>query len=239
MANIKITDLNAYSDPKSTDILPIVDVTSDATKKVSIADLMENAGAGADATPGIAFDGDPDTGIYRPGADQIAISTGGIQRLQVDSSGNMLLGGTLPSAPNISLNASGSASFTDKIGINRTPSSVSWLGVDVPDLANNYGIYVRSKVNTSNNLYAYATGNQGSTGATGLWYTQGDLKIGTNLDGASPNVKIALKADGNINALGLAAAGRVYADNTAAKTGGLVDGDFYRKSDGTLMVVFT
>jgi hypothetical protein len=38
---------------------------------------------------------------------------------------------------------------------------------------------------------------------------------------------------------GQAAAGRVYADNTAAKAGGLVDGDFYRKSDGTLMVVFT
>ena len=31
----------------------------------------------------------------------------------------------------------------------------------------------------------------------------------------------------------------VYADNTAAKAGGLVDGDLYRKADGTLMVVFT
>ena len=31
----------------------------------------------------------------------------------------------------------------------------------------------------------------------------------------------------------------VYADNAAAKTGGLIDGDVYRKSDGTLMIVFT
>ena len=31
----------------------------------------------------------------------------------------------------------------------------------------------------------------------------------------------------------------VYADNAAAKTGGLVDGDIYRKSDGTLMIVYT
>jgi len=46
MANIKITDLNAYTDPKSTDVLPVVDVTNDLTKKVSIADLMENAGSG-------------------------------------------------------------------------------------------------------------------------------------------------------------------------------------------------
>ena len=43
MADIKITDLAAYTDPVSTDVLPIVDVGSDITKKVSIADLLENA----------------------------------------------------------------------------------------------------------------------------------------------------------------------------------------------------
>lgn len=31
----------------------------------------------------------------------------------------------------------------------------------------------------------------------------------------------------------------VYANNAAAKAGGLVDGNVYRKSDGTLMVVYT
>jgi len=43
MADIKITDLAAYTDPVSTDVLPIVDVGSDLTKKVSIADLLKNA----------------------------------------------------------------------------------------------------------------------------------------------------------------------------------------------------
>jgi hypothetical protein len=95
MANIKITDLDAYADPDSTDVLPIVDVGADETKKVSIADLMENAGAGAEATPGIAFDGDPDTGIYRPGADQIAISTGGTQRLAISDTGAVTIPGNL------------------------------------------------------------------------------------------------------------------------------------------------
>jgi hypothetical protein len=42
MADIKITDLAAYTDPVSTDVLPIVDVGSDLTKKVSIADLLKN-----------------------------------------------------------------------------------------------------------------------------------------------------------------------------------------------------
>jgi hypothetical protein len=96
MANIKITDLDAYSDPKSTDVLPAVDVTNDETKKVSIADLMENAGSGTEALPGISFDGDPNTGIYRPGADKVAISTGGTGRLFIDAVGNVGLGTSSP-----------------------------------------------------------------------------------------------------------------------------------------------
>jgi hypothetical protein len=92
MANIKITDLTAYTDPLNTDVLPIVDVTSDTTKKVSIADLLKNASAGTAAAPGIAFDGDPNTGIYSPGADQVAVSTGGTGRLFIDANGRVGVG---------------------------------------------------------------------------------------------------------------------------------------------------
>jgi len=95
MANIKITDLDAYTNPDSTDVLPIVDVDADTTKRVTIADLMENAGAGTAALPGIAFDGDPNTGIYRPAADQIALSTAGTQRLLIDDSGDVTIPGGL------------------------------------------------------------------------------------------------------------------------------------------------
>jgi hypothetical protein len=61
----------------------------------------------------------------------------------------------------------------------------------------------------------------------------GDLLLGGTLP-AAPN--ITLKADGNISAQG--AVSRVYADNAAAKAGGLVAGDVYRKADGTLMITF-
>lgn len=81
MATTKITDLTAYTDPVNTDVLPIVDVTSDVTKKVSIANVMKNASLGSNSAPGIAFDGDPNTGIYSPAADQVAITTGGTARL--------------------------------------------------------------------------------------------------------------------------------------------------------------
>jgi hypothetical protein len=44
---------------------------------------------GAAATPTITFTGDTNTGIYSPGADQLAISTGGNGRLFVDANGNV------------------------------------------------------------------------------------------------------------------------------------------------------
>jgi hypothetical protein len=42
---------------------------------------------GAAATPSITFTGDLNTGIYSPGADQLAISTGGSGKLFIDSAG--------------------------------------------------------------------------------------------------------------------------------------------------------
>lgn len=58
------------------------------------------AGDGTAALPGIAFANDLNTGIYRPGADQVAISTGGTGRLFIDSLGRLLVGTTV--VPNLS-----------------------------------------------------------------------------------------------------------------------------------------
>ena len=44
---------------------------------------------GTAAAPSIAFTGDPNTGIYSPGADQVAVATNGTGRLFVDASGNV------------------------------------------------------------------------------------------------------------------------------------------------------
>jgi len=48
--------------------------------------------AGTAALPGIAVSGDTNTGIYSPGADQVAISTGGTGRLFVQSDGDVCIG---------------------------------------------------------------------------------------------------------------------------------------------------
>jgi hypothetical protein len=51
---------------------------------------------GAAATPSVTFTGDLNTGIFSPGADQVAISTNGAGRLFVDASGNVGLGTSSP-----------------------------------------------------------------------------------------------------------------------------------------------
>jgi hypothetical protein len=61
---------------------------------------------GAAATPSITFTGDTNTGIYSPGADQVAISTGGSGRLFVDASGSVGVG---TSSPNQDLTISSGA----------------------------------------------------------------------------------------------------------------------------------
>ena len=116
MATTKITDLTAYTDPVNTDVLPIVDVTGDVTKKVSIANVMKNASLGTAALPGIAFDGDPNTGIYSPGADQVAISTNGVQRLLISSTGAITGSSTITAGGTIeALQTFQSSSGTDVV----------------------------------------------------------------------------------------------------------------------------
>jgi hypothetical protein len=51
--------------------------------------------AGSATNPSISFTSDPNSGLFSPGADQVAISTNGSQRLLVDSIGNIGIGGSV------------------------------------------------------------------------------------------------------------------------------------------------
>jgi hypothetical protein len=53
---------------------------------------------GSASAPTFSFTADPNTGLYSPGADQVAISTGGSGRLFVDASGNVSIGTSSPAA---------------------------------------------------------------------------------------------------------------------------------------------
>jgi hypothetical protein len=61
--------------------------------------LLDNAGS--PSAPDLAFDGDANTGIYSPGADQVAVATNGTGRLFVDASGKVGIGTSSPSGANL------------------------------------------------------------------------------------------------------------------------------------------
>ena len=98
MANVKITELTAATALAGTDVLPIVDVGADATKKVSVSDLLRNLPDGTASAPALAFADDQNTGVLSPAANELAFATSGTQRLVIDSSGNVGVGVSSPGA---------------------------------------------------------------------------------------------------------------------------------------------
>jgi hypothetical protein len=100
MADRKISDLTALTTPAVGDFLPIVDISETAAasknKRITIEELFRGVPLGTAAAPSIAIEGDEDTGVFSPGANQLAISTNGTARLFVDASGNVGVGTTGP-----------------------------------------------------------------------------------------------------------------------------------------------
>ena len=93
MANVKVTELTALAaaDSASTDVLPVVDVSADATKKLAISDLHRSVPDGTLSAPGIAFQSDLNSGLYRSGTDAIALVTNGAARILIDATGNVTI----------------------------------------------------------------------------------------------------------------------------------------------------
>ena len=86
--------------------------------------------AGTAALPAIAFDGDPNTGIFRKGADQLGLSAGGTERGFIDSNG-------------VTIQAQGDLRLADA-------DSSNWVALHAPStVAANITLTVPSTVGTA------------------------------------------------------------------------------------------
>ena len=140
MANRKITAMTALTAPAEGDVLPIVDVSeaaaTDKNKKITIQELFKGAPSGTESAPGIAFESDDDNGIYLAGTDNLAISTGGSQRISVTNTGTTITG---------NLTVQGATTSISSTTINVDDKNIELGAVDTPTdtTANGGGITLK------------------------------------------------------------------------------------------------
>jgi hypothetical protein len=155
MADRKISDLTALTTPASGDYLPIVDISEAAAasknKRITIEELMRGVPNGTAAAPGIAFETDPNTGIYSPGADQLAVATNGTGRLFVGANGNVGIG--ISAARTLDVNGTsyfrGAVDFFNPAGGAVTSSKLIFGSAALPSAAS---IFSQTETGTAGNL---------------------------------------------------------------------------------------
>jgi hypothetical protein len=106
------------------------EVTVDLTKNTCVVHdavqaggypLMLESGVNSAFSPGslsscaLKFAGDPNTGIISPGSDQIALVTGGVARLTIDTSGAITIPGNISIAG--SMTVTGTFTSTENIAL--------------------------------------------------------------------------------------------------------------------------
>ena len=186
--------------------------------------------AGSAASPSLFISGDADTGLYSPGANQLAISTNGTGRLFVDASGNVGVGTSSPIALYRSLSIHGNA--TDQGGVldlaTSNQSSRAYVFNDSNGLslqtATTHPILI--KTDSVERLRITSTGAMNFVGAGTAGSTQA-----VSFNGSAPVNSLVIDSTGKVG-LGTSSAGDilhvkggstyagVIADNSATTGGG-------------------
>ena len=140
--------------------------------------LLDDAASAA--APDLAFDGDADTGIFSPADNNVAVSTGGTQRLVVDPSGNV---GINVASPTEKLDVSGT--------VKATTVDATTVEVNTVDVASKIELPNKEKsdlsadgelsFDSSQGLIVYRT-QQGVTGAGVTVLDGANVQAGSNIN---------------------------------------------------------
>ena len=138
-----------------------------------------NISAGTAALPGLTPVGDPDSGLFSPGADQVALPTGGTGGLFVDASGRVAIGNASPGA---------------KLHVYQPAGDDAFEIIEAQSIGNNVGLLVKTG---GNNLGYFASdGTFGGT-ATDLGISAPEGKIVLR-NGALNAERACIDARGNV-----------------------------------------
>ena len=146
--------------------------------RIDATGQIEAASLGTAAAPTFSWTGDPNTGIYSPGADQVAISTGGSGRLFVDASGRV---GVNTASPQRALHSSGGVS--DNCILATSIAGNAFIGFADVGTTDQTGLSVR--LGSSGNSLVFQTGG---TSERLRITSAGLVGIGTSSPGTLLNV---------------------------------------------------
>ena len=202
-------------------------------------------GLGSAASPSITFSSDTDTGIFSPGANQLAVATNGAQRVSIDSSGRLLVGistsvsqnianGTVtPQLQNASTNQSGSTISSVNYNSGGNPAILA-LGSSTGGTLATQGV-----VNNDGKLgHIVFTGSDGTTfltaaeitaevdGTPGTDDMPGRLVFRTTADGsASPTERLRIDSSGRLLVGTSTALTNTYVSGTAIAPVAQIEGN--------------
>jgi len=138
------------------------------------------AGDGTAGAPGIAFASDTDTGFWRPGANTLAASTGGTERVRVDSAGSIGIGTT---APATKLDVFGAGTFKVDGSGSTTPLILrnnSTAATQVVKMGFDSNGAIKASINAAVYNNDYMTFNVGSDTERVRIDSSGNVGIGTS-----------------------------------------------------------
>jgi hypothetical protein len=206
MADRKISDLTALTTPAAGDYLPIVDISEAAAasknKRITIEELFRGVPLGTAAAPSIAIEGNENTGVFSPGANQLAVATNGTGRLFVDASGRVGIGSTSPaSALHVQGTAEVRSALTAALSFYNATEYYGFLG-------NSSGAFVINAGGTADTLVLQTNGTErlritsaglvgiGTTSPAEKLHISGNAQIGA-ADANSAYIELGKGATGN------------------------------------------
>ena len=156
------------------------------------------------------------------------------ERMRINFAGNVGIGTVNPA---VKLAVAGTIRAGAWDGAANTDDAVIEIGVGAISNRNSYIDFVSDTIYADYGLRIIRGNTGANTNSVIAHKGTGNLNLLCEQAGAigfltSNTERMQIKPNGVINI----AATTVYADNAAATAGGLVAGDIYRKSDGTLMI---